>query len=298
MFELDFAFLNMKNQDRTGLAFRKVFLDRLAPLFFGPRVQTLVDFEPLGFKGCSVLLPLGPANWNILTPDLQENILQQSQPILNDYCVSGLGIDRLLKKQLLQLSTSFPLIFGDNFIKALAFAMIRYYLSCRAFKRLVVVGEMPDMQEFVQSLKQFDIPVSIQNYFPGSYEVMAYHMLYEKGIAISTSYLNPRDWEPGDLVIMVESVYSKYIPLATQPVLVNLTDESRGLAPRLERCLEQRGLAPGMNVMAPVLESCLLNQAGSTSASGEETENIPLWEQMEHLGDHAGMWDYFLDKAE
>lgn len=298
MFELDFAFLNMKNEDRSGLAFRKVFLDRLAPWFFGPRVQTLINFGSLGFKGCSVLLPLGPGNWNTLNPNLREIILQQSQPILNDYNISALAVDRSLKKQLLQLSTTFPLIFGDNFIKVLVLVLIRYYLNRQAFKRLVVVGEMSDLPEFMPTLKQFDTPVSIQNYFPARYEVMAYHMLYEKGIAISTSYVNPRGWEPGDLVIIVDSVYKKYIPLANRTIFLNLIDESRGLAPGLEKCLERRGLATSLNVMAPVMESCLLSQAGYASAHGEQIEDTLLWQRMEHLGEQAGVWDYFLDKAE
>lgn len=298
MFELDFAFLNMKNEDRSGLAFRKVFLDRLAPLFFGPRVKTLVDFGPLGFKGCSVLLPLGPGNWNTLNQNLREVLLQQSQPILENYNIPALAVDRSLKKQLLQLSTTFPLIFGDNFIKILVLALIRFYLNRQAFKRLVLVGEMPDMQEFMLTLKQFDTPVSIQNYFPGRYEVMAYHMLYEKGIAISTSYVNPRGWGTGDLVIIVDSVYKRYVPLAARTTVLNITDESRGLAPGLEKCLAQRGLPTGLSVMAPVLESCLLNQAGFNLAHGEEIENAHIWQPMEHLGEQAGVWDYFLDKAE
>lgn len=298
MFELDFAFLNMKNEDRSGLAFRKVFLDRLAPLFFGPRVKNLVNFGPLGFKGCSVWLPLGPGNWSSLDPNLRELILQQSQPILNDYKLPALAVDRSLKKQLLQLSTTFPLIFGDNFIKVLVLTLVRFYLNHRVFKRLVVVGEMPDMPDFMLILKQFDTPISIQNYFPARYEVMAYHMLYEKGIAISTSYVNPRGWERGDLVIIVDSVYKRYIPLANQTIFLNLTDESCGLAPGLEKCLEQRGLAPSLNVMAPVFESCLLNQAGFESAYGEGIENARIWQTMEHAGEQAGLWDYFLDKAE
>lgn len=298
MLELDFAFLNMINKDRNGLAFRKIFLDRLAPLLFGPRVQTLIDFGPLGFRGCSVFLPLGPGNWSTLDPPHQAEILQQSQPILNNYQVPALAVDRYLKKQLLQLSTSFPLLFGDNFIKALALAMIRFHLNHKSLKRLVVVGEIPYMSEFMETLKQFDTPVSIQNYFPSRYEVMAYHMLYEKGIAISTSYVNPRGWEAGDLIIIVDTVYSKFTPLAARTISLNLTDGSQGLAPGLEKCLEQRGLASGLNVMAPVLESCLLNQAGIPTVHGEEIESVLLWEQMERLGDQVGLWDYFLDKAE
>lgn len=298
MVELDFAFFHLISKDRSGLAFRKTFLDRLAPLFFGPRIETLINFEPLGLRGCNVLLPLGPGNWNTLEPERREAILQQSQRILNNYRVPALAADRGLKKELLQLSTSFPLLFGDNFIKALALAMIRFFLNNRTLKRLVVVGEMPYLPEFTETLKQFDIPVSIQNYFPARYEVMAYHLLYEKGIAVSTSYLNPRGWEAGDLIIIVDSDYRKFIPLAARFLALGLVDESRGLAPELEACLRHRGLDPGLRVLAPVLESCLLREAGFVSGSGEETDEGRWWEQMEHLGHKLGLWDYFLDKAE
>lgn len=297
MFELDFAFLKMIEQDRQGLAFRKVFLDRLAPWFFGPRVQTLVQFGRLGLKGCSVLLPLGPGNWRSLHPHSQEMIFEQSQRILSSYQVPVLAVDRSLKKQMLQLSTSFPLIFGDNFIKALATTMIRFYLSFRALKRLVVVGEMPQLAEYIETLKQFDTPVSIQNYCPARYEVMAYQLLYQKGIAVSTSYINPRAWEPGDMVIVFDSVYRKFALMAPKVLQLSLTDESRGLAPGLEASLESRGLPSLIKVIAPVLESCLLSKAGFPPTGGEQIESRKEWEVLEQVGEQIGLWDYFLDKA-
>jgi hypothetical protein len=297
MFQLDFALLNMRNQDRSGLAFPSLFRDRLAPLFFRPRVDKLVDFTPLGYKGCSLLLPLGPGNWNTLSPGLKQIILQKSYPLLKNYQINALAAEHGMQNQLLQLSTTFPLIFGDNFIKVLLLNLTRAVISRIACKRLVLVGEMTDMPEFMPMLKQLAIPVSIQTYFPGRLEVAAYHMLYERGIAVSTSYVNPRGWESGDLVVIIDSAYKRYIPLAARTLLLNLTEDSVGLAPELERCLEQRGLPAGLKVMAPILESCLGRQAGFDPASGEKVENTRLWQALEQAGEEAGVWDYFLDNA-
>lgn len=300
MLDLDFAFFNMMNKDKNGLAYRKAFLDRLAPLLFGPRVENLVELRGLGFKGCNLKLPLGPGNWNDLTPERQTLLFEQSQRVLDDYKLPVLAVDRRLKKDFLQLSTSFPLIFGDNFIKALTNVIIRFNISARDINRLVVVGEMTQMPLFIEKLKQFDLPVSIQNYCPDQYEIMAYHMLYAKGIAVSTSYINPREWGKNDLVMIFDPVYRNVILTAAQIFTVNLMDESQGLAPQLEQTLENRGLPADLGVMAPVLESCLLSQAGFPAADSESAENgagAASWEQLEDLGYQSGLWDYFLDKV-
>jgi len=42
MLDLDFAYLSLQTSDRKGLAGRKYFLDRLAPLFYGPRIARLI----------------------------------------------------------------------------------------------------------------------------------------------------------------------------------------------------------------------------------------------------------------
>jgi hypothetical protein len=80
-------------------------------------------------------------------------------------------------------------------------------------------------------------------------------------------------------------------------------DECSGAAPELEQVLQDAGLEPQMYNLAPILESCLLAQAGKSVHSGEsnylDTEFMlpDVYREMIETGHYLGMWEPFLDKA-
>ncbi len=301
MLELDFAFLNMMDRNRQGLAARKFFLDRLAPIFYSPRVEQLINFGELGVKGCNVFLPLGEANWQQLEAGLRSRMLEKSEGILQEYALQEMAADRRLKKTLINSSAMFPLIFGDNFIKALAAVLVRQALECQAIEKLVLVGDMNELLPLLENLGRYLLPISVQNTHPARYEYTAYHLLYEKGLAISNSYLSPESWVEGDLILLFDAGYRRLALAAPRAFYIELADDSQGLAPSLERALHQAGLDPGLQTLAPILEACLYAKAGIPApyAEKEKLEDQPgAREDFETLittGEDMGIWEPFLN---
>ena len=305
MLDLDFAFFNMINSDKQGLVYRKFFLDRLAPYLFAPRVENLINFCGLGLKGCNMLLPMGQGNWNLLEADRKKMLLEKSVSILEDYGLAGMAVDRRLKNELLELSNDFPMLFGDNFIKALAAVLVKDMISRRRINKLVVAGDFPEMPRFIETLKQYDIPVSIQNYRPSQYEIIAYRLLYEKGVAVSTSYINPQGWEKGDLIILFETAANKLELIAPESFFIDLTADCNSLAPEIGNTLRSRGLDTSIHTVAPIMESCLWTKAGFWNVDEEQVnankdnsfDLVNKWEAIYQVGEDIGLWDFFLDKA-
>lgn len=300
MLDLDFAFFNMMATNKQGLVYRKFFLDRLAPILFSPRLEKLINFNGLGLQGGNILLPLGQGNWDLLEPGIKKIILDKSLTILEQYQLPALAIDRRLKNDFLSLFDNFPLVFGDNFIKALASVLVQEFIFRKAVKRIIVVGEIPEMPGLLEDFRQYGIPVSIQNNHPSASEIMAYHLLYEKGVAISTSYINPREWERGDLVVLFNTENLTWAAPAS--FMLDLTCDGSLLAPELANALKLREMDTSMHTMAPILESCLLAKAGFTG-TGEEPNNAVaapagkgIGAEFNQIGEDMGLWDFFLDK--
>lgn len=299
MLELDFAFLNMMNRNRQGLAARKFFLDRLAPVFFSPRVENLINFGDLGVKGCNVFLPLGQANWKQLEDDKRATILARSEGILQDYALPGMAADRRMKKSLGITAPAYPVIYGDSFIKALAAVLVRQSIESRSIDKIVVVGDMIELLPLLENLSRFPVPISVQNTHPTRHEVTAHKLLYEKGMAISNSYVNPESWQKGDLIVLFESGYRRMVLASPQAFYIELANESRGLAPSLEKALLMVGMDASLQTLAPILESCLYTKAG---IQHQYVENEQLDFKPDHneefaklieAGEEMGVWEPF-----
>jgi hypothetical protein len=304
MLDLDFAFFNLNSNDKRGLVYRKYFLDRLGPVFFSPRVDKLIQLSNLNFRGCSISIPLGPANLSIIKPEKRQMMLERSTTIVQDYNLPSMAVDRRLKKQLLELSIGFPLIFGDNFIKALALAITANMLSRHEIKRIVIVGEVEYFPEFVSAICAYGVPLSIQTICPGQYEVMTYRLLYEKGYAVSTSALNPYSWEKGDLVFLFDPEKEGLAFAVSRAYCVQLTNNGQDLAPELENQFAKNGLVSKLYNLAPIMETCLLVEAGFLSSGGEQIRTNDISREkgrnfltLQKVGDVLGLWDLFLDKA-
>ncbi|MDD3365489.1 MAG: hypothetical protein PHZ03_10945 [Syntrophomonas sp.] len=292
MLDLDFAFFNMRDSNRQGLANRKSFLDRLAPILFPPRVKQLIHFGRLGLKGCNVLLPMGEGNWTILNPDNRGRMIEKTEAILNDYELPRMGVDRRLKSLFLTQEHSLHLVFGDHFISALAAILVEKTIALQDIKKLILVGDIPDLCPLLNNVSRYHIPISVQNYHPVGNEIMVHRLLYEEGLAVSNSYVNPHNWGRGDLVVSFEPG-SRSLAIASPEVFgIRLDDDSSGLAPELEQVLAGAGLNPKINTLAPILETCLLAQAGYFNPNGEDIHQALI-----AAGDGIGLWEPFLDNG-
>jgi hypothetical protein len=301
--DFDFAFFNMREDNRKGLATRKSFLDRLAPFLFPPRVEHLIDFGRMGLKGCNVMLPLGEGNWSILNNDNRDRMLEKTGAILDEYEVPRMGVDRRLVGIFSEHEHSLPVVFGDRFISVLAAVLIEAMISRHDIKKLILTGNIPQMELLINHISRYKIPISVQNYQPSRYEIMTYRLLYEEGLAVSNSYLNPENWDKGDLIISVDPDCRSLALASPQAFYLRLDNDRSGMAPELEEVLQGSGLSPRLYTLAPILETCLLAQAGKTDHDGEEEcfnragRRREFHGEMIEAGHSLGLWEPFLDKG-
>ena len=301
MLDLDFAFFNLINRDKQGLFYQKGVLDRLTPIFFSPRVKNLIELPDLNCQGCNIVLPLGQANMQVLESSKQHLLFQRSYEVARDFQLQAMAVDRRLKDLLMEPEEGFSLVFGDNFIKALAYAIIKRSLSSRDISKLILVGEISGLAEFVEAVSDLNVPVSIQNPYPSRYEIMTYRLMYEKGNAVSNSQINPHKWERGNLVIIFDSRYNNLSIAIPDVMLLKLTDESQGLAKELELELSSKEVSPLLCNLAPIMETCLLAQEGFLTRCSEQSmlikEDRLSFRRLEELGNKADIWHLFLDKV-
>ncbi len=301
MIDLDFAFFNLINRNKQGLFYQKGVLDRLTPIFFAPRVRNLIELPDINCQGCNIIVPLGPGNIQIMEPAKQQMIFRRSYAVARDFQLQVMAVDRRLKEYFIEPEPGFSLVFGDNFIKALAYAIIKRSLSNRDINKLILVGEITGLAQFVEAVSELNVPVSIQSLQPSRYEIMTYRLMYEKGNAVSNSQINPHKWEKGNLVIIFDSVYNNLSIGIPDVILLKLTNESQGLAAALESGLSSNEVSPQLCNLAPIMETCLLAQEGFLTRDREQNmlikEDSLGFEIMEQLGNEAGIWNLFLDKG-
>lgn len=302
MLDLHFGYFNIMNNDRRGLFFQKVFLERMAPVFFAPRVEKLIEIRDLQARGCNITIPLGAGNLALLPPATRQVMAEKSRHLIDDYGLSGLAVDRRLKSLPAGCLPATPLVFGDNFVKALADALVARMVSRRDLKKIIVVGDLDNPLGFAARLCSYGLPVSVQSYHPSRYEVVSYKLLYEKGCALATSYLEPATWERGDLAIVFDGENLAGVH-NSEAFCLRLDNSSRGWSPQLEYGLELNGIPGTLNNLAPIVESCLWFQAGFSQCYAEHARSDlqePVNEadsflKLETLGDSIGLWDVFAD---
>ncbi|MGI5880607.1 MAG: hypothetical protein ACOX6L_08440 [Syntrophomonadaceae bacterium] len=296
MLNLDFAFFNLIEQDRQGLIYRKYFLDRLAPLLFTPRIQRLIEIPGLG-AGCNIHLPLGGGNFINMHEEVQKQMLDRTGDILQELNLSKLAVDRRLQRNIRPWSKQLSLLFGDQFIKALAYTFIKESIDRTAVRKIILTGEMAGAEDLLETAATFRVPISIQTDVPANYELMTYRLLYEKGCAISNSFIKPHEWKHGDVVIAFDGLSSRFSMAAPGICYRFLTCETQNLAPELEAHLSRGGINPQLGTLAPILESCLLPAGEMLSNSEQQKENSHKFLDLQKHGQQIGLWDHFLDKA-
>ncbi|MBO8159737.1 hypothetical protein [Thermosyntropha sp.] len=300
MLKLDFAFFSLNEKDKRGIVYQKFFLDRLTPLFFSPRLERLLYLPYIDKKGCTVKLVLGRQNFKILAPIKRHEIIDKAINIISEYELNILAVDRRFKPELLELSDNFPLTFGDNFIKALALKMTEDYLSHKEVNRLIIVGKNNYQAEFIEEFLKYGVPVSLQNTCPEENEVLAYKFFYEKGYTLSSSYINPDNWEKGDLILFFDSVARDFRIKSPGIYALEYGNNTTELVPDIEEELRRNGINTCLSCLAPVFEACLLKLAGILPSNGEENLESgmgKLFVKLKELGERVGLWDIFLDKA-
>jgi hypothetical protein len=207
-----------------------------------------------------------------------------------------MAVDRRLKKQVKECTSDHQIIYGDEFIKALTSVLVREMISQRGVEKLIILGETEDFADFLEHMSDYKIPISLQSFNPARYEVFTYRLLYDKGCAICTSYINPDNWEKGDLVIIFDRNLQRFSMGIPGVFCVRLIDESKDLAPELEHMLIANGLEPNLYNLAPLLETCLKAWSNweQNKSSCRTGKNFVYYRE---LGDHIGLWDLFLDNA-
>ncbi len=298
MDELNFAFFNLINRDKKGLIYQKGVLDRLTPFIFYPRIKNLIQLPPIHCQGCHIVLPLGAGNVQLLEPAKQQMMFQRSCQVASDRNLEAMAVNRSIKD--LWREAHLPLIFGDEFIKALAYTIIKHCLARRQISKLILVGELPGFVDFVEAVSNLQVPVSIQSPYPSRYEIMIYRLMYEKGNVVSNSQINPHKWEKGNLVIIFDSRYHQLSVGIPDVMLFKLTNESRGLAAELESWLESSQIDPLLCNLAPILETCLLQQEGFWGLDREQDilkDEKNTFKRLAQWGCQNQIWDLFLDKV-
>ncbi|SHG44653.1 hypothetical protein SAMN02745221_00243 [Thermosyntropha lipolytica DSM 11003] len=296
MLKLDFAFFSLGDKERKGLAGNRLVLERLTPLFFSPRIEKLLYLPYVDKKGCSLKLHLGRQNFKILSPLKKQETMTKAQDLIRSYGLNILAADRRFKDDLLALSKHFMLTFGDNFIKALALAMTERYLSTKAVNRLVIVGRTDDFADLVEEFLKYNLPLSLQSLCPQEDEVMVYKFFYEKGYTLSASYINPEGWQAGDLLLFFDCDPCSFKPALPGVYKLVYHNYSLNLQPEWKEFMHKEGWDAQMHNMAPVLEACLLKEAGIREGESENYNAGKLFTLLKALGDETDLWDMFLDR--
>ncbi|MGB4302775.1 MAG: hypothetical protein WBJ34_03125 [Syntrophomonadaceae bacterium] len=298
MLDLDFAYFNLQTSDRKGLASRKYFLDRLAPLLYAPRIEKLIEIPQLA-AGCNIHLPLGAGNVAHLDEPIRQNFFAKLEQLLQEMKLTNLSAQRSLRQIWPELGEYFALVWGDDFIKALGYTLVQEIMSRQGADKIILVGDIYTYSDLLEALTGFGVPISVQSLKPVDYEVMTYRLLYDRGCAVSNSYVNPSGWEKGNLILVFDGEAESMIAAQPGQFLFRLTNDSRGLAPELEEHLEQNGIGGSLGTIAPILESCIKVKAGIASACAELDMSRPTapFEALQQAGEQIGVWDIFLDKV-
>lgn len=298
MFDVDFAYFNMLKGERGGLARQRYLLNRLAAFVYSPRIEKMIDLGVNDLQGCNLLLPLGREDWHQLEENNRIKIRQKIDKLIEECSVKSLALNRKSKNYILTHRNDLALIFGDLFINLLAAVFIEDTLSHREIKHLILMGEIPGLNNLLEYISQWDVPISLQNYQPQRVEKLTHDLLYYKGIAVTNSQIKPQSWQRGDLVIGFDSNGRRFALLSPEAFYLALDNESRGLAPYLEARLLSAGLENNLATLAPILENCLLktdiNYAYDLNAD-HNVDNTGFQNLIER-GWQMGLWLAFLDK--
>ena len=278
--------LTILNRTQGGLLFKPAVLNRVAPLFFGPRFSRSIRIREVRLEARELHIPLGDENWDYLGQPIREQFEHKIQALCRKQEIECLGITRGLRQERLN-SLALNYRKGGNFIVALALLRIEEILERVRAKRVILVSD----QQLAYCLavkvsERFKLPVFLQTVNPRQHESIALRMLHQEGLAVSLTALKPARWKDSDIVLLLDEEYASLAISCDHGWRLNLAASSRGHAPELELRLQQQGLDPALRNLAPLMEAFLLN--------GENTRQQDIIAYIEEEGER--IWNYFLDK--
>lgn len=296
MFNVDFAYFNMLETERGGLAKSRYFLNRLAAFMYFPRIEKFIDLGINDLQGCNLLLPLGKKDWYQLEEYRQVKILQKIDNLIDECSLKSLALNRNGKDFILSHRNDLIFTFGDIFIKLLVAVFIEDTLSRRDIKHIILMGEIPGLKNLLEYISKWGVPISIQNYQPHKFERITHDLLYHKGIAITNSQIKPQSWQKGDLVLGFDITGRRFALMSPDAFYLPLDNESRGLAPYFEARLMSAGLDSSLATLAPIMENCLLKNDTDFEIDEENNVKNYYYNVLIDRGWQMGLWLAFLDK--
>jgi len=280
--------LTIAHRPREGPLFKPAVLNRVASLFFTPRISRTIRIKEVGLEVWELHIPLGNEGLYNLAPQLREKFGQKLEAMCRKLGIESLGLSRILRPGIIS-----PLAVegrrGDHFIISLALLRLVEMLEYKRARRVILVSD----QEMAYTLavrisERLKLPVFLQTANPRQHEAAALRMLQQHGLALSLALLKPAGWKDDDIVFILDEKYrdltndvTRTVPL-TPLAVVNLTNSSRGHAPKLEMMLKEQGLNPALYHLAPLMEAFLLD--------GMETGQRDIVRYLEEEGDRV--WDY------
>ncbi|MDR1615435.1 MAG: hypothetical protein LBR98_00215 [Syntrophomonadaceae bacterium] len=301
MTDLDFAFINMLPHDKKRLGYKENLLNLLAPFFSPPRLQRFFRLKGLNTQGGNILLPLGPGQMAKMHEDYKKKVIKYAFDFLSAYTLPVLAVDRRLKNIFSKSKNNCGIIYGDYFILALAYVLIHAAVLKYPVDRIILAGSINGCYEFLEAVCMLGLPVAIQNYNPVHEEILAYNLLYSKGIVLNVGFFDPYQITDKDIVIFFDAQLYTAALSVPRKFYIQLTDSSENLAPLLEQELRLNRMDFRLHHLAPILETCLLLKAGYFSSGNEKTKTEPKkpvdFKILQKIGYDLCLWELFLDKA-
>lgn len=278
------ALVNIIESERRAIRFGSGVLNRVAPLFFRPRLQTVIKMDRIGLGGFRVVIPLTSTGWSQVNDETRQKLFRQSLGVCSNNNLPLIAVNRGLSED---LDLNHKLHTGDYLITTLALLKTELIAERMITRRVVIAGaDLPFFQLARLMQERYQIPVTLQSMKPAELEAEASRMLYRDGIPLTIAPFNPQSWAQKDIIIFFHEYYAYWGELYGLGAKVNLCNNSTGHAPLLEEELKNSGINPTLENLAPLLETHILG-----SEEGVLSEMI---ECVEDKGKEV--FFYFLDK--
>ena len=192
--------MNIIYKTQRGLLFKPAVLNRVAPLFFGPRLTRTIRLKGVGLEAREIHIALGNENLMGLSPQMREQLERRVQALCRHQGIETLGVTRGVKPESLNLLAQEGRR-GDRFIIALALLKIEEVLGKAGGQRVILVSDQKlAFYLAVRVSDRFKLPVLLQCRNPRQHEAAVLRMLHQEGLALSLAVLKPARWRKDDII--------------------------------------------------------------------------------------------------
>ncbi len=291
------AWIDINGRDRRFLL-RYPFMQRIAPLLYGPRIVGGVDLglgrEPV----CHIRFPLPLDCWNQLQKPVQMTLCRQLATLCDRAGGLALAAERDCRRAL-GGAGKFPVLFSGELFRWILLAVLAEdYLRRHVVRRVILVLPAGSETEgLLCFLCRTGVPLVLQNDHRSRTERLCWRLLHKKGLAVSCSRVNPKTWRPGDLVAGFRPELRALLAPRNDVTGLVLDESARGLSPLLEERAQTAGLPGNLGILSPLLEYYLLRHEPKVP-TGELLCREEIWKKLIGSGEKSGIWHSFLDKWE